>query len=101
MSPVVGGDCCARPAADTNANDIAAKKEINRIDILLLKAAILPSLRHQTTGDHVADEALAALIDPVDRVPVCDVLWRQTGVELLPCLAKRSLGPAKIPLGTP
>ena len=43
MSPVVG-DCCARPAADTNANDIAAKKEINRIDILLLKAAILRPL---------------------------------------------------------
>ena len=38
MSPVVGGDCCARPAADTNANDIAAAKEINRIEILLPKA---------------------------------------------------------------
>jgi hypothetical protein len=56
VSPVVG-DCCARPAADTNANDIAVKKEINRIDILLLEAAILPSLRHQSTDDHVADES--------------------------------------------
>ena len=70
MSPVVG-DCCAKPAADTNANDIAAKKEINRIDILLLKAAILPSFRYQSTGDHVAHELLGECGRPSKAGAAC------------------------------
>jgi hypothetical protein len=32
------------------ANEIAAAKEINRIEILLPKAAILRTLRRQSTG---------------------------------------------------
>jgi hypothetical protein len=73
VSPVVGAGCWAKAATDTSANEIAVAKEINRIEILLPKAAILRPLRRQSTGvlvsgtDNFAFTGSAVLATPQRR----------------------------------